>query len=57
MVVWKKFAAKNFLGLLVGLVAGGCLGVGAEEQLECLDIPYTNTNKVHLPLKPQISLY
>ena len=32
-------------------------GVGAEGQLECLDIPYTSTNKVHLPLRPQISLY
>ena len=26
-------------------------------QLECLDIPYTSTKKVHWPLRPQISLY
>ena len=49
-----------FFGLVGGLVAGwlpGGRGVGAEGQLECLDIPYTSTNKVHLPLGPQISLY
>ena len=37
-------------------LAGG-RGVGAEGQLEYLDIPYTTNNKVHLPLRPKISLY
>ena len=48
------------MGLVGGLVAGWLpLGRGgwAEGQLECLGIPYTSTNKVHLPLRPKISLY
>ena len=56
----KIFVPKIYFGLVAGLVAGwlpGGRGWGVEGQLECLDIPYTSTNKVHLPLRPQISLY
>ena len=50
----KLWLKNNFWVWWVDWWLARCLGVG---QLECLDIPYTSTNKVHLPLRPQISLY
>ena len=41
---------------MAGWLPGG-RGVGAEGQLVCLDLPYTSTHKVHLPLRPKFSLY
>ena len=39
--------------MVAGWLHGG-RGVWAERQLECLDIPYTSTKKVHLPLRPKL---
>ena len=57
----KKFGLKKNLGQKKVWVkkhfGAENVGVGAEGQLECLDIPCTTTNKVHLPLRSKISLY